>query len=77
MSTSLECRGRYLEGQSSPNPVPVDLFSLAGVVMLVLWAAGTFYFDAPGLIHGLLTLGIFMIVLGAVKRAERARKKSA
>jgi len=52
----------------------VDLLTIAGIAMLALWAAGTFAFDAPGLIHGLLTLGVFCIVLAAVKRAERARR---
>lgn len=52
----------------------MDLLTLAGLAMLVLWAAGTFAFDAPGIIHLLLTLGAFFLVLGAVKRAERARK---
>lgn len=51
----------------------MDLLTIAGIAMLALWAAGTFAFEAPGFIHGLLTLGVFFIVLGAVKRAERAR----
>ncbi len=52
----------------------MDLLTIAGLAMLVLWAAGTFAFEAPGIIHLFLTLGVFLIVLGAVKRAERARK---
>ena len=51
----------------------MDLLTIAGLAMLTLWAAGTFAFEAPGFIHGLLTLGVFFIVLGAVKRAERKR----
>lgn len=51
----------------------MDLLTIAGVAMLVLWAAGTFAFDAPGLIHGLLTVGVFCLVLAAVKRSARAR----
>ena len=51
----------------------MDLLTIAGLAMLALWAAGTFAFEAPGFIHGLLTLGVFFIVLGAVKRAERKR----
>lgn len=42
--------------------------------MLVVWGIGTFALEAPGLIHLLLILGVFFIVFGAVKRAERARK---
>lgn len=52
----------------------MDLLTITGLAMLALWAAGTFAFDAPGLIHGLLTLGVFFVALGAIKKAERARK---
>ena len=51
----------------------MDLLTIAGIAMLVLWAAGTFAFDAPGLIHGLLTIGVFCLVLAAVKRSAKAR----
>lgn len=51
----------------------MDLLTLVGVVMLVFWGIATFALDAPGVIHAFLTLGVFLIVLGAVKRAERAR----
>ncbi len=53
----------------------MDILTLAGLVMLVLWGLGSFMFEAPGFIHGLLTLGVFLIALGAIKRAERARTK--
>jgi len=52
----------------------MDMLTLAGLAMLVVWIAGTFFFEAPGLIHLLLTLGVFFLVFGAIKRAERARK---
>lgn len=52
----------------------MDLLTIAGLVMLALWAAGTFLFQAPGIIHLFLSLGVFFIAFGAVKRAERARK---
>lgn len=51
----------------------VDLLTIAGIAMLALWAAGTFAFDAPGIVHGLLTLGVFLIVLAAVRRSAAAR----
>ncbi|MGA0920277.1 MAG: hypothetical protein ACO31W_03555 [Gemmatimonadaceae bacterium] len=51
----------------------MDLLTLIGVAMLVFWAIATFALDAPGVIHAFLTLGVFLIVLGAVKRAERTR----
>jgi hypothetical protein len=53
----------------------MDLLTLAGIAMLVLWAAGTFVFEAPGVIHLLLTLGAFFLVFGAIKRSERTRKR--
>lgn len=51
----------------------MDLLTLVGVVMLVFWAIATFLLDAPGAIHAFLTFGVFLVVFGAVKRAERAR----
>lgn len=53
----------------------MDILTIAGVAMLALWAVGTFAFDAPGIIHLLLTLGVFFLVFGAIKRSERARKQ--
>lgn len=52
----------------------MDLLTIAGLAMLVLWAAGAFVFDAPGIIHLFLSLGVFFLVFAAVKRSERARK---
>lgn len=52
----------------------MDLLTVTGVVMLVLWAAGAFAFEAPGIIHLLLTLGVFFLILAAIKRSEKARK---
>jgi len=51
----------------------VDLLTIAGLAMLALWAAGTFLFDAPGVIHGLLTLGIYLVVLARIRHAARTR----
>lgn len=50
----------------------MDLLTIAGLASLVLWAVGTFVFPAPGFIHLFLTLGAFLLVLAAVKRAERS-----
>ncbi|HEX2779740.1 MAG TPA: hypothetical protein VHM30_09585 [Gemmatimonadaceae bacterium] len=41
------------------------------LVMLALWAVGTFYFEAPGWFHGLLTAGIFLLLWGIVARPKR------
>ena len=57
----------------------MDLGLIAAIAMLVLWAAGTFLFDAPGAIHLLLTVGVFLIVqrtitkVGTEKRAGGSR----
>lgn len=39
-----------------------------GVIMLVVWAIGAFAFEGPGIIHLLLTLGVFFIIWGIVAR---------
>lgn len=47
------------------------------IIMLVLWSVGTFYFEAPGWFHGLLTAGIFLLIWGIIARpasAPAARK---
>lgn len=51
----------------------MDLLTLSGLAMIVVWAAGVFAFEAPGIIHGLLSLGVFFIVLGTLKRSEKKR----
>jgi hypothetical protein len=53
----------------------MDLLTVAGLAMLAIWGAGAFAFEAPGIIHLFLTLGVFFIFLGAIKRSERARKR--
>jgi hypothetical protein len=40
----------------------MDVGIVAAVAMLVLWAIGTFAFSAPGWIHLLLTLGVFVLI---------------
>ena len=40
----------------------MDVMLLAGIIMLVLWAAGTFFLDAPGWINLLLSAGVFVII---------------
>lgn len=45
--------------KSTPH---MDPGIIAAVAMLVLWAAGTFFFDAPGWINLLLTGGVFLLI---------------
>lgn len=40
--------------------------------MLVVWAAGTFFFEAPGWLHLLLTLGVFLLIWRIVVRGDPA-----
>jgi hypothetical protein len=46
----------------------MDLGIVLALAMLVLWAVATFAFSAPGWIHGLLTVGIFLLIYRVVVR---------
>ena len=46
----------------------MDIGIIAGVGMLVVWAVGTFAFEAPGWIHILLSVGVFLIIYRIVVR---------
>lgn len=53
----------------------MDLGIIAAIAMLVVWAVGTFVYEAPGYIHLLLTAGIFLliwriVVLGSPKKSS-------
>jgi Family of unknown function (DUF5670) len=50
------------------------IYTVTAVALLVLWAVGTFLFDAPGWIHLLLTLGVAFWVYGIVSRPDTAKK---
>ncbi len=52
----------------------MDLISLAAVLMLVIWGVATFAFEAPGWMHLLLTLGVFLIIWRIVLRGTMARR---
>jgi uncharacterized membrane protein len=51
----------------------MDLGLLAACVMLVVWAVGAFVLDAPGWIHALLTIGVFVLVWRITARASARR----
>jgi hypothetical protein len=40
----------------------MDLLLIGSVVMLVVWAILTFTTEAPGYVHLLLTLGVFILI---------------
>ena len=46
----------------------MDLGILAAIAMLVVWAVGTFAFEAPGWLHLLLTIGVFLLIWRIVVR---------
>ena len=46
----------------------MDPIIILSVVMLLVWATGT-WFEAPGWIHLLLTAGVFLLVWRIVKRS--------
>lgn len=66
LSTAAQCTGGSTRGQI--RLVPMDVALIAGIVMLVLWAAGTFFLDAPGWINLLLSAGVFIIIWRIVVR---------
>ena len=48
----------------------MDLGIVAAIAMLVVWAVGTFMFEAPGYIHLLLTAGVFLLIWRIVVRGS-------
>lgn len=54
----------------------MDLGLIAAVVMLVAWAIVTFTTEAPGWIHILLTIGVFLLIYRIVVRGTRGANRS-
>ena len=50
----------------------MDLGIILAILMLVAWAVATFAYEAPGWVHGLLTLGVFLLIWRIVVRGTRA-----
>ncbi|MGH7696628.1 MAG: hypothetical protein ACRENH_16695 [Gemmatimonadaceae bacterium] len=46
----------------------MDAGIFIAVAMLVVWAAGTFFSEAPGWLHLLLTFGVFLLIWRIVVR---------
>jgi len=46
----------------------MDIWMIAAVAMLVVWAIGTFAFTGPGWIHLLLTVGLSLLIWRIVAR---------
>ena len=49
----------------------MDLGIIAAIAMLVVWAFATFTTTAPGWIHILLTMGVFLLIYRIVVRGTR------
>jgi len=49
----------------------MDLGILIGIALIVIWAIGALAFDAPGWIHLLLTVGVFVVIWRIVVRGDR------
>lgn len=56
----------------------MDIGLIAAIIMLIVWGIGTFVLDAPGWIHLLLTVGMFLLFWRiAVVTAARSRTGTA
>jgi hypothetical protein len=55
----------------------MDLGIVAAVAMIVVWAVVTVFFDAPGWVHLLLTVGVFLLIWRIVARASRTARTGA
>lgn len=55
----------------------MDLGLIGAVVMLVVWAFLTFTTEAPGYVHLLLTLGVFLLIWRIAVRGTRSSKPPA
>jgi hypothetical protein len=51
----------------------MDLGLLAGLAMIAVWALGAFVYAAPGWIHLLLSVGLFLVIWRIAARTARAR----
>ena len=49
----------------------MDFGILGAIAMLAIWAFVTFTTDAPGYIHLLLTLGVFLLIWRITVRSSR------
>ena len=50
----------------------MDLGIAAAIAMLIIWAIGTVAFEAPGWLHILLSVGVFLLIHRIVIRGTPA-----
>ena len=70
----------YIERQSAfvhhlREPHAMDFGIIAAIGLLLVWAVGTFKYEAPGWIHLLLTLGVSLLVWRIVATQDKQAKK--
>jgi hypothetical protein len=54
----------------------MDVTLLAAIVMLVLWAGGTFFLDSPGWINLMLSVGVFLLIWRIAARSGTTSRKN-
>ncbi|MEW5917862.1 MAG: DUF5670 family protein [Gemmatimonadota bacterium] len=55
----------------------MDVGIFIAIAMLAVWAVGTFFYEAPGWLHLLLTVGVFVLIWRIVARsASQGRSKT-
>ena len=52
-----------------------DIWMVVALAMLVVWAIAVVKLDAPGWMHALLTVGVFLVILRIVVRGTPARRE--
>jgi len=52
----------------------MDVGILGGIALIVIWAIAVF-FEGPGWVHLLLTVGVFVIIWRIVVRGDRRHPK--
>jgi hypothetical protein len=63
--------------RSTYRSIEMDLGILAAIAMLVVWALGTFLYEAPGWLHAFLTFGVFLLIWRIVVRGKRSPRNEA
>jgi hypothetical protein len=52
----------------------MDLGIIVGLALLIVWAVGTWAFDAPGWINLLLSIGVFLVIYRIVVKGTPTPK---
>ncbi|HEY9229310.1 MAG TPA: hypothetical protein VIP11_21865 [Gemmatimonadaceae bacterium] len=52
----------------------MDIGIVSGIALIIIWAIAIF-FNAPGWVHLLLTVGVFVIIWRVVVRGDRRHPK--